>query len=137
LFRAVSCPLKAIALGSSAFTSLSELLGSPLLISLRRRAAQVARLRYVHTTPHLADDGYASKKAEGRYGNPLLFVAIALLLWAIYRIDILQRRVERLHTKVNAIQRAVAPDDPHRRVETSDLRSVIGGPSGSKGLTAR
>jgi hypothetical protein len=58
-------------------------------------------------------------------GTSLLIIVVALLLWAIYRIDILQQRVERLHTKVNAIRRAVAPDDPQRDVETADQRSVI------------
>jgi len=52
-------------------------------------------------------------------------IVIALLLWAIYRIDILQQRVERLHAKVNAIRRAVASDEPKRDVETVELGSVI------------
>ena len=58
-------------------------------------------------------------------GTTLLLVVVALLLWAIYRIDILQRRVERLHTKVNAIRQAVTPDEPQKNVEIADLRSVI------------
>jgi hypothetical protein len=55
----------------------------------------------------------------------LLIVVVALLLWAIYRIDRLQRRVERLHTKVNAIRRAVAPSDSRMDVEAADLHSII------------
>jgi hypothetical protein len=57
-------------------------------------------------------------------GTSLLIIVVALLLWAIYRLDVLQRRIERLHVKVNAIRRAVAPDEP-RAVETGDLPAVI------------
>jgi len=58
-------------------------------------------------------------------GTSLLIIVVALLLWVIYRIDMLHERVERLHIKVNAIRRAVAPDEPQRDVETPDLHSVI------------
>jgi len=58
-------------------------------------------------------------------GTSLLIIVVALLLWAIYRLDVLQRRIERLHVKVNAIRRAVVPDEPQRDVETGDLPSVI------------
>jgi hypothetical protein len=58
-------------------------------------------------------------------GTSLLIIVVALLLWAIYRLDVLQRRIERLHVKVNAIRRAVAPDEPQRAVETGDLPAVI------------
>ncbi|HUO65927.1 MAG TPA: hypothetical protein VMV37_00235 [Gammaproteobacteria bacterium] len=54
----------------------------------------------------------------------LAIIVVALLLWAIYRLDILQRRVERLHAKVNAIRKAVVPAEQERDVEIADLRSV-------------
>jgi hypothetical protein len=50
---------------------------------------------------------------------------IVLLLWAIYRIDLLQQRVERLHVKVNAIRQAVAPNGPQGDTAVSELRSGI------------
>jgi hypothetical protein len=54
----------------------------------------------------------------------LLMIVVVLLLWAIYRIDLLQQRVERLHVKVNAIRRAVAPDAHQTDVDVADLHSV-------------
>jgi hypothetical protein len=54
----------------------------------------------------------------------ILIIVVVLLLWAIYRLDVLQRRVERLHVKVNAIRKAVAPNEPPRDVEVADLHSV-------------
>jgi len=54
----------------------------------------------------------------------LLIVVVVLLLWAIYQIDLLRKRVERLHTKVNSIRRAIAPDELQSHVETPPLHSV-------------
>ena len=65
------------------------------------------------------------KAREDAVGTSLLIIVVALLLWAIYRLDVLQRRVERLHVKVNAIRRAVVPDESQRDVETGDLPSVL------------
>jgi len=65
------------------------------------------------------------KAREDGVGTSLLIIVVALLLLVIYRLDALQRRIERLHVKVNAIRRAVVPDEPQRDVETGDLPSVL------------
>jgi hypothetical protein len=44
-------------------------------------------------------------------GTLLLIANSLLLFWAIYQIDFLRQRVERLHVKVNAVRKAVAPDE--------------------------
>ena len=54
----------------------------------------------------------------------ILIIVVVLLLWAIYRLDVLQQRVERLHAKVNAIRAAVARNEPQSDVEVADLHSV-------------
>jgi hypothetical protein len=48
---------------------------------------------------------------------------ILLLLYAIYWIDLLQQRVERLHAKVNVIRKAVAPNEAQHR-EVAGVHSV-------------
>lgn len=58
-------------------------------------------------------------------GTGLLMVVVVLLLFAIYQIELLRQRVERLHAKVNAVRKAIAPDEQQRDAETADLRSVI------------
>ena len=45
-------------------------------------------------------------------GTLLLIANSLLLFWAIYLIDVLRQRVERLHVKVNAIRKEVVPDEP-------------------------
>jgi hypothetical protein len=44
-------------------------------------------------------------------GTLLLIANSLLLFWAVYQIDFLRQRVERLHVKVNAVRKAVAPDE--------------------------
>ena len=44
-------------------------------------------------------------------GTLLLIANSLLLFWAIYQIDLLRQRVERLHVKMNAVRKAVAPDE--------------------------
>jgi hypothetical protein len=41
----------------------------------------------------------------------ILIIVVVLLLWGIYRLDVLQQRIERLHAKVNAIRAAVVSNE--------------------------
>jgi hypothetical protein len=54
----------------------------------------------------------------------LLVIVVVLLLWAIYQIEGLQQRVERLHAKVNAIRNAVAPNEPRHEAKVANLRPL-------------
>jgi hypothetical protein len=61
----------------------------------------------------------------------LTVIVVVLLVWAIYQItriqlqnEKLRQRVERLHTKVNSIRRAVAAE-PHRDDESTGVHPAI------------
>jgi len=54
----------------------------------------------------------------------ILIIVVVLQLWALYRIDLLQHRVDRLHSKVHAIRKAVVPSDTQSGGEVASRHPV-------------
>ena len=54
----------------------------------------------------------------------ILIIVVVLQLWALYRLDLLQHRIDRLHAKVHAIRKAVVPNDLQSDAEGASRHPV-------------